>query len=374
MKNFFLYNLILVMFLTSCRGNSNNDKVKFQPELASVNSKSENKDVYREIKFDNKKSDYSDNTEVKSLDLNYGKSVFKFRFIEDKTFLAIDYDKKEIMNWSIIQFNSNYDIDLPTAEKSIHFLSNGESDFKVYFLFPAPTEEFPSYYLYHFDGKNITFKGFYASRKMSASDFSYDESNRKLMQNDSGKDIPLEFISNQPDLPEFSEDDLKKIKASDTKNPLNQLNDLIASNQFLVKEFDVNKDGVSDKILSHLPYQGDQLLIFLSDKKSGDLKLALETTNFSEDGGNQVTDIRPSKSGFEIITDFPDREKYQNTYQIEYNENSFWLKKLSTESYYYQNKSTEFCERFLNINLKSDINKIYNSIENSKPVCRKDLK
>jgi hypothetical protein len=370
MKNFFLYNLIFVMFLTSCRGNSNNDKVKFQPELASVNSKSENKDVYREIKFDNKKSDYSDNSEVKVLDLNYGKSVFKFRFLEDKTFLAIDHHKKEMMNWSIIQFNSNYDIDLPTAEKSIHFLSNGESDFKGYFLFPAPTEEFPSFYLYQFDGKTMIFKGFYASKKMSASEFSYHESKQILMQIDSGKDIPLEFISNQPDLPEFSEDDLKKIQASATKKSSNQLNDLIASNQFLVKEFDVNKDGVSDKILSHLPYQGDQLLIFLSDKKSGDLKLALETTNFSEDGGNQVTDIRPSKSGFEIITDFPDRGKYENTYQIEYNENSFWLKKLSTESYSYQNQTTEFCNRELNINLNSDLKKIFQVIESAKPICK----
>lgn len=369
MKNFFLYTLILATFFTSCRGNSNTYTDNFQHELTSVTSENEMKDVYREIKFDRKKSDYSENSEVKSLDLLYGKTLLKFRFLEDKTFLAIDHENKEMINWSIIQFNSTYDIDLPTVEKSIHFLSNGDSDFNGYFLFPAPTEEFPSFYLYHFDGKKMTFKGFYASTKMNSSEFSYHESTQKLMQNDSGKDIPLEFISNQLDLPEFSEDDLKKIQASTTKKPSFQLKDLIATNQFLVKEFDVNKDGVSDKILSHLPYQGDELYVFFGAKNSNEFDLALQAKNFSEDGGNQVSSINPTTNGFEIITNFPDRGQYQVIYSIEYQKSRFILTKITSESYSQQKKETERCTQNLKVDLAGSEKSIANEIQKSSPNC-----
>lgn len=372
MRNQILYPIFALLIFYSCRGNSSPDTTSTGTEIASVNSGLENSDVYQEVTIDSKKSNYNESENVKSLDLTYANSVYQFRFLEDKTFLKINNQENQLLDWTPIQFNSYYDMDLPTAEKSVYLLASGKKNSVVYFILPAFTEEFPTYFLYHFDGENLHFKGSYESNHEVGRNFMYDETKQELAHTVSGKKTPLRFVSNRVDLPDFSEEDLKKLQVNSSTNQSVQLENLIHSKTFLVKEFDLNKDGVKDKILSHLPYQGDQLFVFLGEKNSTNFKLALETTNFSEDGGNQVTDVRPTKTGFEVITDFPDRGKYQFTYQIDFNNNRFWLVKLTTESYSHQNQTTETCVKNLQVDLSSEASKIYNAIENSKPKCEKE--
>lgn len=96
---------------------------------------------------------------------------------------------------------------------------------------------------------------------------------------------------------------------------------------YFIKTFDVNKDGISDKIVSNKPYQGENLFIFFGDKQ-GKYSLVLETRNFSEDGGNIISDILPisGNKGFTIKTSFPDRGYYEKEYNIIL-QNNIWLLK-----------------------------------------------
>lgn len=97
---------------------------------------------------------------------------------------------------------------------------------------------------------------------------------------------------------------------------------------FFIREFDVNKDGTIDKVVSNTPYTGDELFVFLN--KNGKYNLALETTNFSQDGGNIIENIYPisENSGFMVKTHFPDRGYYEEEYYIVLDDASWLLRNI----------------------------------------------
>ncbi|MFV0531546.1 MAG: hypothetical protein ACK5MD_08915 [Flavobacteriales bacterium] len=139
---------------------------------------------------------------------------------------------------------------------------------------------------------------------------------------------------------------------------------------FFIKTFDVNKDGIKDQIVSHNRYQGDELLVFLGDTDYN-YNFALKTTNFSQDGGNQISDIEETQEGFKIITNFPNRGHLQSNYYISVTDNTFILTKIKTESYSGQDKYTENCIQNLNLNLKNSKEKLVSTITDTKAECIK---
>ncbi|SUX46292.1 hypothetical protein [Chryseobacterium indoltheticum] len=148
------------------------------------------------------------------------------------------------------------------------------------------------------------------------------------------------------------------------------LNQYTNNTNYFIKTFDVNKDGIKDKIVSHNRYLGDELLLFLGDKDSN-YNLAIKSTNFSEDGGNQITDIKETKEGFEIITQFPDRGYLQNTYFVSGINNKLILKKIQSESESWQDGYTEKCSQNINVDLKKSIAELSKVISNTKKNCTK---
>ena len=88
---------------------------------------------------------------------------------------------------------------------------------------------------------------------------------------------------------------------NNTKTLPSIIDNLIKSNKYFVKTFDINKDGYLDKIISSTPYEGEELFIFIGDKNSN-YQQVLKTINFSQDGGNQISDIKHTNNGFEIVT------------------------------------------------------------------------
>lgn len=148
------------------------------------------------------------------------------------------------------------------------------------------------------------------------------------------------------------------------------LNQYTNNTNYFIKTFDVNKDGIKDKIVSHNRYLGDELLLFLGDKR-GNYNWALKSTNFSEDGGNQISDIKETKEGLEIITQFPDRGYLQNTYWVSGINNKFILKKIQSESESWQSGYTEKCSQNINVDLKKSITELSKVISNTKKNCTK---
>lgn len=103
----------------------------------------------------------------------------------------------------------------------------------------------------------------------------------------------------------------------------------IHNEDYFIKTFDINKDGIPDKTVSNKAYQGENLFIFLGNQQ-GKYRLALETRNFSEDGGNTINDIIPisGHKGFIVKTSFPDRGYYEKEYNIILQNNTWLLKNI----------------------------------------------
>jgi hypothetical protein len=99
----------------------------------------------------------------------------------------------------------------------------------------------------------------------------------------------------------------------------------VNNKSFFIRTFDINKDGLLDKIVSNVAYEGEDLLVFYGNKAGG-YDEVLETRNFSEDGGNIIKDIYeiPGSKGFMVKTYFPDRGYYEKEFYI-IPENNTWI-------------------------------------------------
>lgn len=197
--------------------------------------------------------------------------------------------------------------------------------------------------------------------------FLFDSPNSK---NDS------DFVSN---LNKDKQEIAKKIlsKSSSNEKKRSALTTYENNKDYFIKTFDVNKDGISDKIVSSKPYQGEDLFVFYGNESS-EYDLSLETINFSEDGGNIIKDIVsiPNSKGLTVITYFPDRGYYEKEYNI-IPENSVWILKniiYKTMSDMSENTVKYICDVTQNIDItKSNwtdkINSIPDENERSKK-CR----
>lgn len=159
-------------------------------------------------------------------------------------------------------------------------------------------------------------------------------------------------------------------KKNVSKNNLEEVEIYENTGDYFIKTFDLNKDGIADKIISSKSYAGNDLLIFLGNRNNS-YKFVLKTTNFSADGGNQISDIKQTNDGFEIITRFPDRGNSQSNYYVIYSNDSFILKKIVDEYYSWQDKYTENCVRNINFDLKNAQEALSEAIATTQENCIK---
>lgn len=159
--------------------------------------------------------------------------------------------------------------------------------------------------------------------------------------------------------------------ALENNKATNDINQYLNNKDYFIKTFDINKDGIDDKIVSHNRYQGDELLIFLGEKGTN-FKFVLKTVNFSIDGGNQISDITKTEQGFNIITLFPDRGSDKEIYHITFENNSFILKGLEKITTSWQDDYKETCTiSNLDFNLNRPINELLNILSKSEKNCKK---
>ncbi|MDR6516571.1 hypothetical protein [Chryseobacterium camelliae] len=111
------------------------------------------------------------------------------------------------------------------------------------------------------------------------------------------------------------------------------------NDELSMTSLDINGDGKEDKIFSNKPGTGDGLFVFF--QQDNGYALQLQSTNFSQDGGNQVSGIKKEDNGFSVTTDFPKgTDRY--TYFIRYNKN-FVIDKVVHEIDSWQDKKKQVC-------------------------------
>ncbi|WP_294333463.1 SH3 domain-containing protein [uncultured Chryseobacterium sp.] len=116
-------------------------------------------------------------------------------------------------------------------------------------------------------------------------------------------------------------------KKNSTQKTRGTLETYVNNKSFFIRTFDINKDGILDKIASNVAYEGEDLFVFYGNKAGG-YDEVLETRNFSEDGGNIIKDVYEIKGekGFMVKTYFPDRGYYEKEFYI-IPENNTWILK-----------------------------------------------
>lgn len=360
-KNYFIFIFVLLISMSckkECQVNSTNTKTNSKKLIAESNS------VYKEVSALHKESDYNLENKVQKLDIKLNSLKFKIRYISDRAYLSIE----NFVSWQPVHINFYYDMSFEHAEKDIHVLLKNNDTSSGLLMFPAFTEQYATYFLYKFEKNNLIFFGTYEIPEFVKGSFSFDEKTNELSVDYKNKIVKLKKIQKDEELSfkNVQED----INILNEKNNITNIDKYSKDSAYFIKTFDINKDGILDKVISNNPYEGEDLLVYLSNKNS-EYTLALKTINFSQDGGNQISDIKESKEGFEIITRFPDRGDSQTNYSISYNKNSFILKKIKTESYSWQDKYTNTCIQNLNFNMKNSIESLFKTIGSTKEDCTK---
>ncbi|KAB1067048.1 hypothetical protein F6U93_11540 [Tamlana haliotis] len=126
---------------------------------------------------------------------------------------------------------------------------------------------------------------------------------------------------------------------------------------FFIKDIDINNDGIMDKVVSNKPYKGNGVYFFC--KENNRYVFALKSVNFSEDGGNIIKDIYPSKEDentFVLHTVFPDGGNFQSFHYIKYVDTNNWeLDKTVYEKTNWQDSKTYVCNIQQGVNMKNFI-------------------
>ena len=137
------------------------------------------------------------------------------------------------------------------------------------------------------------------------------------------------------------------------------------SNEFFNRDIDIDDDGVADKVISNVNGFGDELLFF--KKNNNNYHLVLKGSNFSEDGGERINDIKKPKSKEYaiLITTNTDKLNIVNSYYIAYNNKKWILKKINSEvSGFLDDYSKKYICKFNNINLDISISDIKDKLPN----------
>ena len=139
---------------------------------------------------------------------------------------------------------------------------------------------------------------------------------------------------------------------------------------FITMTFDINNDGKEDKIFSNKPNTGDSLRVYFYENNSYVLKL--KSINFSQDGGNQVSQIKKNGKGFSVVTNFPEGTDRYN-YFISFENNNFTVNKVIHEisSWQDNDKNMKICEFQPKISLQKSSDQIFNQFieAEKKAVC-----
>ncbi len=124
-----------------------------------------------------------------------------------------------------------------------------------------------------------------------------------------------------------------KPKIQNEKTDQKLLDYYMNNEDYFIRNIDLNKDGVMDKIVSNEKYYGEELLLFIHHNEQ--YELVLKTTNLSQDGGLVIGDIFPENSNddvFRIHTYFPDGGYFVADHYITYNNKNWTLDRTVYET------------------------------------------
>lgn len=134
-----------------------------------------------------------------------------------------------------------------------------------------------------------------------------------------------------------------------------KLSQFVDNEDYFVRDIDINKDGILDKVVSSAQNAGNELYFF--QKNDNQYKLVLESINFSEDGGRLIDDISPVNNSNEVLsiaTFFP-KGINKALYYVVYKNNDWLLSKTvyTLGSWQEDHTKKQVCNVVQNIKLRT---------------------
>ena len=283
----------------------------------------------------------------KQVKINIDDSLIIINLIsDDGSYLIFKKGNDYLNKFAEIGFNYTYDTDLEDAIKRIKVFKSPNSEQGILIL-PEGTEEYPTYSISSFDSTGI--KHSYTAEIQSFDCDSFDtvtlDAHATVLNQSAATldDNVAQSVSisqkGKPCKVNISDSKIiGSIKPAKQGNKFkksqqftsNELTQTYSSNLYQFYNFDVNADGIKDKIITHKNnkdnvHQGDDLFIYLGtlDDK---YKLSLETNNFVDEAGWFLNDITPRSeySGFILTTYFADRGHSEQSFYFGL-QNDKWL-------------------------------------------------
>lgn len=278
----------------------------------------------------------------KQIKINIDDLLITIRLLyEERSYLDFKKGNDYFNKFAEISFNYTYGIDFETALQGIKVFKNKSSEEGLLVL-PATTEEYPAYSILPFDATGI--KQSYSISVQSFDCANFDtiilgaatlnaNAAQSLSISQKGKHCKAE-VHESNSIENLTAATKPEANASQEKQyqqlTSNELAQTYSSNLYQFYSFDVNADGIKDKVITHkndkdnVP-QGDDLLVYLGTSDSK-YKLSLETTNFTDEAGWFLNDITPRSdySGFILTTYFADRGHSEQSFYFGL-QNDKWL-------------------------------------------------
>ena len=373
--------LIPIMMLVGCSSDNTNSAASSANPLSSQQDNARpNQYLEADGKYskasdnERKKTTHSNNTYYKSkanvvhipgskqVKVNIDDALVVINLIDDDgSYLDFKKGNNYLNKFTEISFNYTYDTDLEAASQKIKVFKSESSDQGLLIL-PEGTEEYPTYTILPFDETGI--KHSYNAEIQSFDCDNFDritlntatlDANATILDHSVAQSISISQddkgckvnVSDSKVLKSLAaakqESQVKKLQPF-TSNELAQTYD---SNLYQFYNFDVNADGIKDKIITHKNnknniHQGNDLFVYVGDINNK-YQLTLKTNNFTDDNGWSLYHITPRSDslGFILTSYFADRGHSEQSFYFGL-QNDEWLMtkyvsagKLITGSSYY---------------------------------------
>ena len=327
--------LIPIMMLAACSSDtaksaaSSANPSSSQQDNARPNQYLEAEGKYSKVSNnERKKIAHSNNTYYKSkanvvhipgskqVKINIDDSLIIINLISnDGSYLIFKKGNDYLNKFAEIGFNYTYDTDLEDAIKRIRVFKSNDSEQGILIL-PEGTEEYPTYTISPFDSKGI--KHSYTVEIKSFDCDSFDtvtldaNAAQSVSISQKGKGCKVNVSDSKVigSLKPAKQGNKVKKSQQFTSNELAQTYD---SNLYQFYNFDVNADGIKDKIITHKNnknniHQGNDLFVYVGDINNK-YQLTLKTNNFTDDNGWSLYHMTPRSDslGFILTSYFADR-------------------------------------------------------------------
>ncbi len=198
MNKIIFYTVFFLVILFSCKKTISKNLVKEKEGVpTTIITNQNNNSEYNEISGVSRSSNYDQSNTIQKLDVKYKALFLKIRYIADRAYISIENENILLVDWKPLQINFFYDMSFVDAENDIHLLLKDDDTSNGYLLFPGFTEQYATYFIYHFKEGVFNYLGNYECINFERGTFFFNKELQKIYISSANKDLELRKIEEE---------------------------------------------------------------------------------------------------------------------------------------------------------------------------------